>query len=165
MQLQVLKEQRGITFDLSDQKRQAVVSIVAQLGTGIKTVILLGIDLFFLLLARWGQALLFNPGKLRPELQDVRVNLSIVGILGLFLLGSISGVAIAIDSMPVISMLFVLAGLSLFHYAVASMKLSKIWVVGFYSLWIIMFSYLTLLLVCVALMDSWLDIRKRFASI
>lgn len=155
---QLLKQQWDTTKIANAQQ---MLAVLAKLATGIQIVFLMISNLVSLLFARWWQSLLYNPGALRPELCNIRLSFIAIGILFVFVLGSLGGVAVAIDNIPVVIMPFVFAGLSLLHSVIAMVKASKIWLVVFYSLWVILFPYVTILLLIVALVDSWWDFRHR----
>jgi hypothetical protein len=73
----------------------------------------------------------------------------------------LGGVAVAIDSLPVIALPFVLAGISLLHEVMFFTKGSKWWLVGFYALFVLFFIYFAAALVLVALADAVWDVRHR----
>lgn len=157
--MQWLKGQWGTALDFKRMENAA--HLFAKFGTGLQIVFILVSDLISLLVARWGQSLLYNPNALQPELLNIRLGYVAISTLVLLVFASISGIAVAIDSMPVVLMLFSLAGLSLLHGAIALIKASKAWLFGFYGLWVLLFPYLTVLLVLVALMDCKWDFRYR----
>lgn len=157
--VQWLKGQWSTTLDF--KWMETAVPLFAKFGTGLQIVFILVSDLVSLLVARWGQSLLYNPNALQPELLNIRLGYIAISTLVLLVLGSISGIAVAIDSMPIVLMTFSIAGLSLLHGAIALMKASKAWLFGFYGLWVLLFPYLTVLLMLAALMDCKWDFRHR----
>ena len=124
-------------------------------------VLLLG-NLFSLLVARWAQALLYHPDGLRQELYNIRLGVVAVAVLGLIVLGSMGGVAAAIDSLPVILLIFVVAGLSLVHAFFAAIN-QKLWLVVFYGLLVVLFPYMIGLLVILALLDLVVEFTPSFS--
>ena len=77
------------------------------------------------------------------------------------LLGCLSGMTSALDSLPVILLPFVLAALSLIHNCMAVVKAAKWWLISFYGLLVLFLPYLIILLVLVAIMDCCLNVRQR----
>lgn len=157
--VQWLKGQWSTTLDF--KRMETAVPLFAKFGTGLQIIFILVSDLVSLLVARWGQSLLYNPNALQPELLNIRLGYIAIGTLVLLVLGSTSGIAVAIDSMPLVLMSFSLAGLSLLHGAITLTKASKAWLFGFYGLWVLLFPYLTMLLVFAALMDCKWNFRHR----
>lgn len=117
-----------------------------------------------LLLARWWQSLLYNPGGFRVEFHglrlDRRLGLALVLLLaaGGFGGGPLSGFAADL-AMPLL-MAFALAGIGLVHALAARAQNSAFWLVGFYVLLVVL-QPLALLVALAAVADSWLDIRRR----
>jgi hypothetical protein len=139
----------------------------AKVMTGAHILITLLASLLSLLIARWWQASLYNPRGLRQELLQIRFGVLetvLLGVVALFALTDISatGKAIAIDIIPVIGILFVLAGLSLVHRFIAIVKKPWVGVLIFYGLLLVVeFRYMILLLVSLALVDSLINLNAR----
>lgn len=116
-----------------------------------------------LLLARWWQALLYNPGGFQQEFHALRlppvltVSLLCLGLL-LSSLGPDYRIWAALFAIP---MLF--AGFALVHGLAAKKQLSGNWVGLFYFCWLL-FDPLKALLLVAAIADSWLNIRGRLAT-
>lgn len=120
-----------------------------------------------LMVARWWQSVLFAPGVLRKELHNIRLT-PLAGVLfGLSLVFSYMGNGVVLDMMPILYMLFAGAGLSVVHYFFALMVSPTRW------FWIAVL-YVTLLFAMptsmvfismVALLDIWLDLRKKLRKI
>jgi hypothetical protein len=153
--------QQQFNWNIAPVNLQQIAYRLAKIATGVQVALLLLGDLFNLAIARWCQAHLFNPQALAPELRNVRISYFAVAMLILVLLGCLAGMAAAIDSLPVVVLPFILAALSLIHSCVVSMKITKWWLIGFYGLLVLFLPYLIVLLVLVALIDCWLDIRRR----
>lgn len=138
-----------------------------QYATGVMAVIILLNALFQVVVARWWQAIMFAPKTLRVELQSIRLS-QLAGVLFVISLAlSYWGNAVVLDVMPILYVLFCAAGLSLVHYLFGLMQSQTAW------LWLCLL-YVTLILsiplsvvviAMFALMDIWLDFRKRFRRI
>lgn len=115
--------------------------------------------LLALLLGRWWQALLYNPGGFRPEFQELRLGRSLAALtLALF------GAALLLDWPPLTNALLVLGtlytvqGVALVHAMLFKSQLSPAWLLLFYLLLIPLLSQLVMGL---GIADAWIDFRKR----
>ena len=113
-----------------------------------------------LMLARWMQATLFNPGGFQKEFHQLHIGQKMaLGLAGLMLLGSYQ---LLIPQSWVFYLILPLlfSGIALVHAVVVNKKLSSLWLVAFYALLIVSPTVL-LLIVLLALVDSWYDFRSR----
>ena len=113
-----------------------------------------------LMLARWMQATLFNPGGFQKEFHQLHIGQkTALGLAGLIFLGSYQ---LVIPQSWVFYFILPLlfAGIALVHAVVVKKKLSSLWLVIFYILLIVLPTVLQLL-VLLALVDSWYDFRSR----
>lgn len=117
-----------------------------------------------LLIARWWQAAIFNPGGLRKELHQIRLSYvfaaAFIAIMGL----AYTGNALGVDMMPIMITVFCIAGLSMIHYGLASKKASLIWIVMVYLGIIFIFPMGIALVSLVGLLDSMLNLRQRLTK-
>jgi len=109
------------------------------------------------MIGRWWQAMLYNPGGFRQEFHSLRFDPRImVFLLGLILAG-LMDIPPLDGWLPLFCVVPMLAGLAVTHYAVARKAMGTPWLV---------LSYMTLLLVPPAIIllgfiDSVVDLRKR----
>jgi uncharacterized protein YybS (DUF2232 family) len=113
------------------------------------------------LLARSWQAKLFNPGAFQREFHSFRLSpwVAVGCAVAMF-----AGPLLAMNSLLlswVASMPFAVAGLALVHGVVGARKMSVQWLVAFYVALALLSPSLMLLLMVLAFIDSWLDIRRR----
>jgi hypothetical protein len=119
-----------------------------------------------LALARWWELFAFREGKLRYELHNIRLS-QLAGVLFIIsIIFSYLGNSVIFDIMPILYVLFGVAGLSLIHYFFGLMHspTTFFWLGIFYLTLVLMFlsSPSTLVLLpMLALFDVWFDIRKR----
>lgn len=143
------------------------INVVKYYTTGfIITMILLN-SVIQLVIARWWQVAIYQPGKLRYELRGIRLS-QLAGLLFLLsLVFSYLGNSVVLDIMPILYVLFSAAGLSLIHYLFGLMNTPTTW------FWLALL-YITLLLAMpmslimvsmLALIDVWFDLRKRFRKV
>lgn len=149
------------SVSLSKANLQSLFLQLAKITTGICTVILLLINLSNLIIARWMQSLLYNPGALAEELCKIRLSISFDVLLGLNIIAILLGIDLAWDILPIVLLAFFLAGISLFHAVIARINLGWGWIVGFYALLIIFYGVIPWIMMIIAFLDTWLDIRKR----
>lgn len=120
-----------------------------------------------LMVGRWWQALLYNPGGFRREFFELRQSriaaLVVVLILALSLpdLGRLSDMAG--DMMIVIVMLYSVVGLALVHALVARAGRHVGWLVALYILLFIMPPQTMMLLASAGFADSWMNFRGRLS--
>ena len=118
-----------------------------------------------LIIARWCQSALYNPGGFRTEFHQLRLAPAVSGSIVL---------AMAVCYMfsdqlgrwlPLLTVPLVFASIGLAHWLMASRELSKNWVAGFYGSLVLLFQIVYPFLAALALMDSWFDIRNRIKTI
>lgn len=118
--------------------------------------------LLSLLVGRWWQALLFNPGGFRKEFHELRLGQSMA------LMASLVLAAVWLLKLPVLTnlvllviLIYALQGIALLHGVVSKARLNRFWLVGFYALMLVMPLYVLLLLCLLGFIDAWLDFRAR----
>jgi hypothetical protein len=152
----LIKDQ--LNFTINTQQFQFFVKF----ATGFQVAVLwLGV-LIDLVLARGLQSMLYNPGQLRPELEAVRLNKADALVFLFIAIASLQKFALAQDALPVVTLAFILAGLSVLHVIVRQKNIDfKGWFLLVYGLLIVFFPYMAALLVVIALMDTCVDFRRR----
>ncbi len=110
-----------------------------------------------LMIARWGQAALYNPGGFRQEFHNLRFDPRVMIALMALILAALLDIPPFELWLPLFSVGPMIAGLSIAHYTVAKKGGGVAWLV---------MVYLTLLMMAPAvimlgLADSVLDLRKR----
>lgn len=113
------------------------------------------------MLARSWQAKLYNPGGFREEFHGFRLSgPTAVGCVVVMVAGPLLG----LNSVLVVwaaGLPMVMAAIALVHGAVGRRGMGTQWLVMFYIALLLLGPSLLLLLVALAFVDSWLDIRKR----
>lgn len=114
-------------------------------------------------IARWWQAVMFNPGGLRPELYQIRLSHA-VGVIFIIVCGLSYWLGGTLsDMVPVLYGLFCVAGLSLIHNLLSRVKGGWFWIGLVYLLTIVLFPMSLGIISVLALIDIWSNFRKRFA--
>jgi hypothetical protein len=142
------------------------INATKQYATGLIVGAVLFNAILQLMVARWWQAIVFNPGSLHKELRDIRLS-QLAGVLFVAsLVFCYLGNSVVLDIMPVLYMLFGAAALSLIHYLFGLMKSPTrlFWLSGLYIILIFSLPMSIVLIAMIALADIWLDLRKRFKN-
>lgn len=151
---------QGVSVDelLQDLSRLMTGVIVASLVLGAICSLLIG---------RWWQALLVNPGGLHSEFCDLRFPQSTgVLVLGLMMVTQFTqGSASDMAAQGVLIMLvpYLFAGLAVLHGLVARHGRGKGWLIALYALLGII-PQTVLLLAGLGLVDTWVDFRRRLGG-
>lgn len=164
LELQKLMPQMldGVHQQLSVDERARLDSLIAPVLTGLIAALLQIVSLLSLILGRYWQALLYNPGGFGREFRALRLPtpLAMLLLVGM-LLGPNLGPQMAMLT-PLCSVPLAVAGIALLHGLVAQGRMAKFWLVGLY-ITLLLFLQLTYpLLVVLAIVDSLLDFRGRF---
>ena len=116
-----------------------------------------------LLLARWWQATLYNPGGFQAEFHLLRLGpvqtlICIAAMVFCWLQGEHYQTWLSLIGLPLL-----LAGIALVHHVVNIRNTGGQWLVLFY-LMLLLFSPLVLVLMAVAALDTWINFRARIAA-
>lgn len=129
-------------------------------ATGLTVVSVLFNALLQLVLARWWQAAMFNPGGLRAELQQIRLGYAALIVLVVFFGLAYLGNQASLDTMSVLVAAFCAAGLSLLHCLIGSTKYSWFLLTLVYVGMILLFPFSAVIISVVALLDTLFNFRK-----
>jgi hypothetical protein len=152
-------------MSLQDMPAEQVLQAIARLMTGVVCVSLALGMIASLLLGRWWQSLLVNPGGLREEFSRLRLG-QITGLLTLgvmitaqFTVGAVSAFSAQLAMIMLVPYLF--AGLAVIHSLAARAQRGGGWLVAVYVL-LALLPQAGLLLAAGGLLDTWIDLRRRF---
>ena len=138
----------------------------AQLMTGTFISSMLLSFSLVLMMARWWQALLYNPGGFRNEFLNLRLGYpaAITGI-ALFVAAILSNTILTTELAMVGLTLFFLQGVAIVHSVARKMKNPILWLIGFYV--ILIFAPIQMLAaVCVlGVIDTFANFRTRFQGL
>lgn len=117
------------------------------------------LSVLLLMLARWMQATLYNPGGFQKEFHLLRMEQKAALLLVVLMAMANFGVIFpeAWVLYPVMPLLF--SGIALVHGMVARRRASGMWLVVFYA--VLMLPLALQLVVLAAILDSWYDFRGR----
>lgn len=148
---------------VADSLGQMLTSAAPHMTGMLVAALALGLTLS-LFLARWWQALLFNPGGFSQEFRGLRLSrnfaLLTVVALAVSMMASHRPAEVAENVLIVLVAVYLMHGMGLVHGIVAAKSLHVGWLIAVYAVTFIL-PQSTLLLAAGAFADSWLDIRSR----
>lgn len=149
-------------LELNEADLQAAITQSASMMSGaFVTVMMLG-ALMSLLIARYWQATLYNPGGFRTEFHDLKLGaLPALLAVAVSILAVLLGLPVFKNVAPIAIALFFFQGLAVFHSLVDAKDMSKGWLVGIYILLLFLLPHTMILLGALGMADNWLNIRKR----
>lgn len=118
-----------------------------------------------LIIARWCQSALYNPGGFGKEFRALRLSPGVSGgivaaMLVCYLFNEVLG-----RWLPLLTVPLVFAAIGLVHWVVKTKEMSGNWLAGFYVTMALLFQLIYPFLASLALMDSWFNIRNRIQTI
>ena len=151
MQMRPYFDANGIQGEQLDALRNVLTSFMGA--------VYMFLSIVLLMLSRWMQAAVFNPGGFQKEFHGLRVEQKVALILvGSMMLANF-GILIPQAWMLYLVLPLMFSGLALIHAVVAAKKLSSLWLAVLYAL--IVLPLIANLIVLLALLDSWYDFRTR----
>jgi len=115
-----------------------------------------------LLLARWWQSQLYNPGGFRQEFHNLRFSPQPAAVMVLLLILLYLAPAPYVPWASMLGIPLLLAGLGFLHHTVAAMGMGPAWLILIYLG--LFFGPLSVVLVGIAFLDSFLNFRTRIAQ-
>jgi hypothetical protein len=112
-----------------------------------------------LMIGRYWQALLYNPGGFQQEFHSLKLNRGVMAVLLLLVIGGLAGLQPLGNWIMLFCIAPLLCGLAVMHRIVAVRKLNTGWLVLTYLL-----AMTTPVIVALGFIDSWFDIRKRMTQ-
>tara|TARA_B100000767_G_scaffold66494_1_gene62862 strand:+ start:303 stop:1145 length:843 start_codon:yes stop_codon:yes gene_type:complete len=134
--------------------------LLQTLMEGVLGAVHMAILLACVVLARWWQAALFNPGGFQTEFHQLRLPLWLTGTLALAVFG-LSNVTDMTQWLFVLSIPLLFAGLALVHGLVEQLKLSQAWLFAIYLALLLSSAVVFTILALLATLDSVFTLRQR----
>ncbi len=148
---------------------EANMAELAALMSGVMAAGLMASLLACLLLGRWWQSLLFNPGGFGEEFRQLRLGQTLggfaVAIAVAYLLWQLaegSSAGLLRDLLALAQVAFALQGVAVAHALVHSKQTHKGWLVAMYVLLLLAMGPMVLLLAMIGVLDNWFDFRSKF---
>jgi hypothetical protein len=154
LQMQPYFEANAIQGEQLDALRDVMTSFMGA--------VYMFLSIILLMLARWMQAALFNPGGFQKEFHGLRVEQKVALILVSCMMLANFEILIPQTWMLYLVLPLMFSGIALIHAVVAAKKLSSLWLAVLYAL--IVLPLIANLLVLLALLDSWYDFRTRLTK-
>lgn len=154
LQMQPYLEANAIQGEQLDALRDVMTSFMGA--------VYMFLSIILLMLARWMQAALFNPGGFQKEFHGLRVEQKVALILVSCMMLANFEILIPQTWMLYLVLPLMFSGIALIHAVVAAKKLSSLWLAVLYAL--IVLPLIANLLVLLALLDSWYDFRTRLTK-
>ncbi|WP_026287630.1 hypothetical protein [Thioalkalivibrio sp. ALJ24] len=118
-----------------------------------------------MVIGRYWQAALYNPGAFGPEFRALQLGPGVsAATAGLFLLGQLLPSPLAMELAFILGVLFFLQGIALMHALTHARGMSVFWLAGMYVLMVLALPQMFLLLATIGVIDAWLDIRRRLGG-
>ncbi len=147
-----------------DQRKllQTYMSESAGKMTGFLAVFIMYFHLLMLIIARWWQSMLYNPGGFRSEFCSLKLGKPLTLIMAGFAVVALlatGGISTIAGHFAVVAFaLFALQGLAIAHTVTGKLSVSTPWLVAVYIVFILFGQFIAL----IGLLDNWLDLRDYF---
>ncbi len=152
-------------YQLSESSADEKINTVAAWMTGTFAAALATIAIISLIIARNWQSMLYNPGGFGEEFRQIRINKqAAIALLVGIAVGLLSGNQLVIELIMVGIAIFMFQGLSLAHALVKQHDMSSRWLIGLYVLLFLLLIQIIVLLAAFAIIDSFVDFRKKAAN-
>lgn len=157
--------QQAKVFTLAEPPTMAMLKLLVKNIIGMAIAGLLLSAISNVLIGRWCQAKLYNPGGFRRELRELKLDRAGSMVFIALLATVLTRQPLAIDSSTIICLPLVLIGISLAHSLLAEQKYADWALIVFYMLLFIFLPLMTKLLLVLALLDGLIDIRKKLKEV
>lgn len=148
--------------DAGARELEAGLRRAAPYLTGLVAAILVLSLALSIILGRYWQALLYNPGAFGPEFRALQFGRSTsAATVVLAAIGHLGPVPLATELAVILAVLFFLQGIALTHALTRRQGMNSFWLVGMYVLMVLALPQMFLLLATIGVIDAWADIRSR----
>lgn len=144
-----------------------VLETAARAMTGLMAAGLVFSLMISLIIARWWQAALYNPGGFQREFHALRLGRgAAVALVVVLVLSLVDGVAAVANDIAMVGVaMYLFQGLALVHRMVAAFHAHALWLVGLYVVMVLVAPQMVLLLSAMGFADTWLDFRARLPGV
>lgn len=118
-----------------------------------------------LLLARWWQALLYNPGGFREEFTGLQFGYPLAGFALMLAAGAVlTHTPLFIELTMVVAVVFFLQGMALTHAVIAASSHTTLWLIGVYGLLLVALPHMMAGLSLMGAVDGFANFRERLGG-
>nr|WP_221189726.1 hypothetical protein [Azomonas macrocytogenes] len=151
----------GVWDGMSAEQQEHLLSVFIAVMTGLLGALLQTLAVLSLMLGRYWQATLYNPGGFGHEFRELRFSpMLAIALFAIVLMAPNFGPQAAILT-PLCSVPLAFACLALVHGLVAQGRLARFWLVGLYVAMLLFLQFIYPLLAVLAVVDSLFDFRGR----
>ncbi|AGA34895.1 membrane protein, putative [Thioalkalivibrio nitratireducens DSM 14787] len=144
---------------------EGVLVQVAPFLTGLLAGIFLLSMVLSLVIARYWQALLYNPGAFGTEFRALQLGPGpALAMVGLALAGQLLATPLALELAFILAVLFFLQGLAVMHGLTHARSMNAFWLVGLYVLLVLALPQMFLLITALGAVDGVTRLRERLAA-
>lgn len=141
---------------------QQFVEVIIKLMPGLVASTILTGTMLGLSLARWWQAVLYNPGGFGKEFQGLNLGRTAsIGAAGIILAALLLHIDVFNSMLLVVVVLYLAQGMSIVHAVAKLRKLNVIWLYLVYALMFLLPEFMVIVFI-VGIVDAWIDFRGRF---
>lgn len=154
----------GETVDTIEKLKSDVALIAPMMNPFIASGLVISL-ITTILIGRWWQSLLFNPGEFRKEFYAFQLPRSLLYLTlsGIVIMSFDTGSQFLLvrDLLWLMIVMYLFQGISSVHRLVRMKGFSSAWLVAMYSLLFILIPYMVLLVACIGMADSWMRTKKN----
>ena len=141
------------------------VGLVLPLMPGLLAMGMMIGSVISLLLGRWWQAALYNPGGYAKEFNALRLGKILASITTVTLLISFITDAELVTMLALVLLgIYLIQGLALMHGVIEYKQINKVWLFGLYFMIFLLPHLVVLPLSVFGLTDAWIDFRRRLTN-
>ncbi len=155
-------------LQIMEGDREMVIEMMSRIMTGVLAATMVATTMTNLLIGRWLQSLVFNPGGFGEEFRTLRLGrpVALITLVVVGLAGFAGGAAgdLGLNLLLLLGAMYALHGLALAHAIVARTGAHIAWLVVLYLLILFALPQVAMVLASAAFVDSFMDFRARIAG-
>jgi len=161
--IQPMVEQQQTTA--TKEELSAAMDLVLPLMPGLLAMGMMIGSVVSLLLGRWWQAGLYNPGGFAEEFNALRLGKVLASITIVMLVISFIADAELVTMLALVLMgIYLIQGLALIHGVIEQKQINKAWLFGLYFMIFLLPQLVVFPLTVFGLTDAWFDYRRRLTN-
>ncbi len=151
---------------VSNAPSEQAIQVYSLIATGAIAFFILFFLFVQVLLARWWETAIVEPGLLQYEFNQIRVDRVAAVLLMIATIGMYWKLAWLMDLYPVLLFPFMIAGLSLLHSLASRRRELVLVIIAVYILLLMLpiTRYIVMVLALLGFVDSWYNVRKHYLT-